>query len=94
MPDTALHSDIATQQSREMTADGEPQARSAILSRRAAIDLMKFLEDSLQRLRGYAYPIPVSATAIVISSPRLVARILTEPFSVNLTALLSRLVRI
>jgi hypothetical protein len=89
---SALHGDIPTQESGKVTADCESQTRSSMLAGCAAVDLMKFLENSFQGLGGNADP--VSATTITMSAPRLFAVTLTEPFSVNLTALLRRLVRI
>jgi len=75
---------------RQVAADGQPQARAAVLARRAVVRLLEFLEDARQVLLADADP--VSDTEITsLSSPSGGRPAPMRPCAVNLAALLSRL---
>src|SRR4029077_5173162 len=52
----ADQTDLAAQQARDLAADGESQARSAVLAARASVGLLERLEDDLLFVGGNADP--------------------------------------
>ena len=53
-PGALRKSDLSAQQVRQLAADGQPQARAAVLARRAGVGLLERLEDDPLLLRGDA----------------------------------------
>ena len=94
----AFEPDAAAHQLDQPAADGQAQAGAAVLARRGHVGLRERLETASPTARG-VMPMPVSRTenlsctfSPVRSSSSMLSRI--SPCSVNLTALLTKLVRI
>ena len=97
-PSVLVHPDLAAEQARDLAADRQPEARAAVAAARRAVGLLEGLEDQPQLVLGDADAgvgdgegdrvRPAAAVAARRSAPT-VSR--TLPFSVNLSALESRL---
>jgi hypothetical protein len=68
----------------------KPEAGTALPARARGVDLPELLEDALAILRRDATPVSLTATTKLPSAT--VARMLTDPASVNLMALLTRFI--
>ena len=106
-PAALVEPDLAAEQPGDLAADGEAEARAAVLAARAAVGLLEGLEDDLLLVAGDADArvgdrerddrLRAGSSELVVGAPALADRLErgadTRPRSVNLKALESRFLR-